>query len=49
VLTGGTGPTPAVTVAGTASGKYGPYDSAATDGRQTLTRGECFILDELSS
>jgi hypothetical protein len=46
-LTGGTGPTPAVTVAGTASGKYGPYDSAATDGRQTLTRGECFILDEL--
>jgi len=30
----------------TASKQYGPYDSAATDGRQTLTRGECFILDE---
>lgn len=30
----------------TASGKFGPYDSAAADGRQTLTRGEAFILDE---
>lgn len=29
-----------------ASGKYGPYDSTALDGRQTLVRGECFILDE---
>ncbi len=29
-----------------ASDKYGPYDSGASDGRQTLTRGECFILDE---
>jgi hypothetical protein len=38
--------TPAVTTAGTSNGKYGPYDSAASDGRQTLTRGECFILDE---
>ena len=27
----------------TASGKYGPYDSAASDGRQTLTRGKCFV------
>lgn len=26
-------------------GQYGPYASGATDGRQTLTRGECFILD----
>lgn len=30
----------------TASGKYGPYDATALDGRQTLTRGSCFILDE---
>src|SRR5262245_57672953 len=30
----------------TASDKYGPYNSGASDGRQTLTRGECFILDE---
>lgn len=32
----------------TASGKFGPYDAAtpATDGRQTLTPGECFILNE---
>lgn len=27
------------------SGKYGPYDPAATDGRQTLSRGKCFILN----
>lgn len=31
---------------GTTNGLFGPYDSAASDGRQTLTRGECFILDE---
>jgi hypothetical protein len=30
----------------TSSGKYGPYDPSTTDGRQTLTRGECFILDQ---
>lgn len=30
----------------TASGKYGPYKSDAADGRQTLTRGFCFILDK---
>lgn len=28
------------------TGYFGPYDSAALDGRQTLTRGECFIVDE---
>lgn len=28
-----------------ASGKYGPYDPAAADGRQTLTRGQCFVLN----
>lgn len=27
------------------SGKYGPYDPSATDGRQTLSRGKCFILN----
>jgi hypothetical protein len=30
----------------TASGKYGPYDPAAADGRQTLVNGEAFILNE---
>lgn len=30
----------------TASGKFGPYDPGAADGRQTLTRGEAFIVDE---
>jgi hypothetical protein len=29
----------------TTGGKYGPYDPAASDGRQTLTRGECYILN----
>jgi hypothetical protein len=46
-----TGGTPTVTVAttqnGTAgSGKYGPYDPAAADGRQTLTRNNVVILNE---
>ncbi len=26
-------------------GYYGPYASGASDGRQTLTRGRCFLLD----
>lgn len=30
----------------TASGKYGPSKTDAVDGRQTLTRGECFIVNE---
>lgn len=30
----------------TASGKYGPYDPAAGDGRQTLARGSAYIMDE---
>lgn len=30
----------------TATGKYGPYDSGASDGRQTLARGDCWILNE---
>lgn len=29
-----------------ASGKYGPFDPAAADGRQVLVRGECFVQDE---
>lgn len=46
-FTGG-GDTFAITVATTTSGtanggKYGPYDPNATDGRQTLSRGNCFI------
>jgi hypothetical protein len=36
----------AVTNAGGNHGMFGPYDSAAGDGRQTLTRGECFILNQ---
>jgi hypothetical protein len=46
LLTGGT-VTPAVTVVGATGGYFGPYDPAASDGRQTLARGDCFILDEL--
>jgi hypothetical protein len=30
----------------TASGLYGPYDAGASDGRETLTRGACYILNE---
>jgi hypothetical protein len=30
----------------TASGKYGPYLSGATDGRQTLTQDQAWILNE---
>jgi hypothetical protein len=29
----------------TASGKYGPYDPAAADGRQLLKRGDCWIVN----
>jgi hypothetical protein len=46
-LTGGTAPTVAFAVsAGGASGKFGPYDDGASDGRQTLAQGRVFILDE---
>lgn len=31
------------------TGWFGPYDPAAADGRQTLTRGECFLLDETTT
>lgn len=30
----------------TSSGKYGPYNPDITNGQQTLTRGECFIVDQ---
>jgi hypothetical protein len=46
-LTGGTAPTAAfATTAGATSGQFGPFDSAASDGRQTLLQGRCFILNE---
>jgi hypothetical protein len=48
-LTGGTSPTVAIgtsTQGNAGLGKYGPYDPDATDGRQTLTRGECWILNQ---
>lgn len=47
LLTGGSG-TAAVTTgtAGSGTGLYGPYDSGASDGRQTLARGHCYILNE---
>jgi hypothetical protein len=45
LLTGGV-LTPSTTTAGTSNGKWGPYDFAATDGRQTVTRGNVVILDE---
>lgn len=49
LLTGGAN-TAVVAVgnAGTApnNGMYGPYDPAATDGRQTLVRGECGFVPE---
>lgn len=47
-LTGGTSPgvTMATTTQGSASGgMYGPYDSGASDGRQTLSRGNVVILN----
>jgi len=28
----------------TATGKYGPYDSNASDGRESLTRGSAYVL-----
>jgi hypothetical protein len=46
-LTGGAGTaTVATATGGDATGTYGPYSSAATDGRQNLSRGYCYILNE---
>jgi hypothetical protein len=44
-LTGGTA-TVATTSVGARNDLYGPYDSAAVDGRQTLTKGATFILNK---
>lgn len=47
-LTGGSSPdvTMATTTGGNSGGgKWGPYDSGASDGRQTLSRGNCVILN----
>ena len=30
----------------TASGRFGPFDADATDGRETLTLGACFVLNQ---
>lgn len=30
----------------TASGKFGPYDPAASDGRQTIARGDAFLINQ---
>lgn len=27
------------------SGQYGPYDAAASDGRESVNRGECYVLN----
>src|SRR5215831_2961371 len=47
-FSGGTTPssTLASTTAGTGNGLYGPFDSAAGDGRQNLVRGFTYILNE---
>jgi hypothetical protein len=46
-LTGGAGTaTVASPTAGASSGTWGPYSSAATDGRQNLVRGRCAILNQ---
>lgn len=48
-FTGGTTPTITIatgTAAGSTAGKFGPYDPSASDGRATLARDECYILDE---
>lgn len=35
-----------LTAATNTQGFYGPYDPAATDGRQLLNKGDCYLLDE---
>lgn len=45
-LTGGSATIATTTAIGTNYGAFGPYDPAAVDGRQTLTRGACYVLDE---
>jgi hypothetical protein len=48
-LTGGTSPSATIgasLAAGSTVGYFGPYDPAATDGRQNLNRGDCYVMDE---
>lgn len=46
-LTGGTNPALAIAnSAGSTAGMFGPYDTAASDGRQTLANGRCCILNQ---
>lgn len=47
-LTGGTTPaaTPTVIDAASDAGMFGPFDASATDGRATLTQGDCFVLEK---
>lgn len=50
-FTGGGGDTFAITVTTVTSGvtnagKFGPADTTATDGRQTMTRGQIFLVNE---
>lgn len=46
-LTGGTNSTATFAVsAGSTNGYFGPYDSAASDGRQILTRGNVGVINE---
>lgn len=50
-LTGGTAPSVTIgasLASGSTVGYFGPYDPDATDGRATLSRGDCFILDQLT-
>lgn len=35
-----------LTAATNTQGYFGPYDPAASDGRQLLNKGDCFVLDE---
>jgi hypothetical protein len=47
-LTGGTTPSVAIAIvtSGASYGEFGPYDPAASDGRQTLANGDSFVLNE---
>lgn len=48
LLTGGTSPAATATAAAAGGnvGYFGPYNASATDGTQSLNRGDCYILDE---
>lgn len=44
---GGTAVVAITNATGSTPGFYGPFDPTATDGRQTLVRGACWVLDEI--